>query len=171
MDLQSDEEDDSAIVAHASPSSLSSSGFSLSSPSPPVPLPAPFRASQSSPSPLSPFGGSQSATSSGSSSLDEEEIKELATVPPAAPGKLDCLNNYGSLPFRGPLASGLPQPVLRCPNEVANFFRREETSIVCFAAGGSHAINEAVQAGISLVLRSRGVRTVRIGWWGWYPKL
>ena len=128
-------------------------------------------ASQSSPSPLSPFGGSQSSPSPFSSPPDEEEIKELATVPPAAQGKLDCLNNYGSLPFRGALALGLPQPVLHCPDEVAQFFKREETSVVCFAAGGSHAINEAVQAGISLVLRARGVRTVRIGWWGWYPKL
>ena len=143
MDLQSDEEDDSAIVAHASPSSLSSSGFSLSSPSPPVPLPAPFRASQSSPSPLSPFG---------------------LTSLHFAPRILDATNNWGSRPFR--FATGMPQPLPELPSFISTFFEREGTALLFFAAGGSHAVNEAVQVGASLVA-STSTRHIKFGYWGW----
>ena len=82
----------------------------------------------------------------------------------AAPGLLDCVNNWGSLPWRVN-AVGLPQPILDCPQFADKFFESVQGKVLKFCMTGSQAVNEGMQA---CCILTKARKNVRIACSVWY---
>ena len=59
--------------------------------------------------------------------------------------RLDCINNYGSRPWR--TRAGLPEPVVECPQFADAFFQPVQGRVLFFCSSGSQGVSEATQAG------------------------
>jgi hypothetical protein len=81
--------------------------------------------------------------------LGTEPMPTLSLFEEAGHSRLDGVGNYGSIPFREhPGSSGVPQPVIACPDFVSDFFYPDR--LVFFSLGGSQALNGAVHLAASL---------------------
>jgi len=97
--------------------------------------------------------------------VNTADAKDLHTwqVPPE--NRLDGTGNWGSKPFRGQRALSLPHPVLELPQFCVDYFEAQEAFVLFFAASGSHALNEGLQA---LLHVTRGRPAAKIGLCSWY---
>ncbi len=91
---------------------------------------------------------------------NEEDIKHLDRM--EVPESLDCVNNWGSAPFRK--AVGVPRPVLACPEPADGFMVANGAKIVMLTGGGSHAVNSGVQVGLGMT-EGRTEATVGVCTW------